>query len=390
MSSMGAGQSEPSGVRADDGGAGKMKGNKNLNMHQAQSDIKIHSTVSYGLDFDHESAMKIPLGEVTDEQLLAEVARRKLDLHNQITDALVKESYTFDGKLGKGASGEVLLVTNKNTGIKYACKVIAKNETMNDAQSMSTEMEIMKRIRHRNIVSMYELYESSKCMWVILELVDGGDLHHHVTKFQHYSESVAAKLFRQCLAGLHYLHSLGVVHRDIKLDNILLKGSGENVEVKIADFGLSALVRLGEGGYDAQESSKRKKYKGLTEMWGTKEYFAPELIEGAYGPQADMWSMGCILYEMLVGKAAFPYLRSERELYTRIQKRQYDTSCKEYTALSENARDLIGKMLAVDPVKRASATEALRHPWIVGAESNEDHHLESGHSNLKNAYAAKK
>ena len=68
------------------------------------------------------------------------------------------------GKLGKGASGEVLLVTNKTTGIKYACKVIAKNETMNDAQSMSTEMEIMKRIRHRNIVSMYELYESSKCM----------------------------------------------------------------------------------------------------------------------------------------------------------------------------------------------------------------------------------
>ena len=73
---------------------------------------------------------------------------------------------------------------------------------------------------------------------------------------------------------------------------------------------------------------------------------------GAYGPQADMWSMGCILYEMLIGKAAFPYLRSERELYTRIQKKQYDTSCKEYTALSENAKDLIAKLLAVDPVKR--------------------------------------
>ena len=85
---------------------------------------------------------------------------------------------------------------------------------------------------------------------------------------------------RQVLNGLHYLHSLGVVHRDLKLDNILLKGSGDNVEVKIADFGLSALVRLGESGYDANESSKRKKYRGLTEMWGTKEYFAPELIEG--------------------------------------------------------------------------------------------------------------
>lgn len=389
---MGAGASEPAVVGPESEGNGARRGKRNdsLNVHNAQSDIKIHSTVSYGLDFDHESAMKIPLGEVTDEQLLAEVARRKLDLHNQITDSLVKESYTFDQKLGKGASGEVLLVTNKQTNIKYACKVIAKNETMNDAQSMSTEMEIMKRIRHRNIVSMYELYESSKCMWVILELVDGGDLHHHVTKFQHYSETVAAKLFRQCLAGLHYLHSLGVVHRDLKLDNILLKGSGDNVEVKIADFGLSALVRLGEGGYDANESSKRKKFKGLNEMWGTKEYFAPELIEGAYGPQADMWSMGCILYEMLIGKAAFPFLRNEKELYTRIQKKQYDTACKEYTALSQNAKDLISTMLTVDPVKRASATEALRHPWIVNAEENEDRHLDGGHSNLKDAYANKK
>ena len=96
--------------------------------------------------------------------------------------------------------------------------------------------------------------------------MDGGDLHHHLTKCSHYSEAVAAKLLRQILNGLHYLHSLGVVHRDLKLDNLLLKGSGDNVEVKIADFGLSALVRLGEGGYDAGESSKRKKFNGLKEV----------------------------------------------------------------------------------------------------------------------------
>lgn len=360
-----------------------------LNMHNAVSDIKIHSTVSYNLDFDHEAAMKIPLGEVTDEQLLAEVARRRLDLHNTITDSLVKESYNFEGKLGRGASGEVRLVTNKVTGIKYACKIIAKNDTMNDAQSMSTEMEIMKRIRHRNIVSMYELYESSKCMWVILELVDGGDLHRHLTEYQHYSESIAAKYCRQILSGLHYLHSLGVVHRDLKLDNILLKGSNGQFEVKIADFGLSALVRLGEGGYDANESAKRKKFTGLQEMWGTKEYFAPEVIAGGYGPQADMWSMGCIMYEMLVGRPAFPILRDEKELFARIQKRVFDTACKEYSTLSEGAKDLINQMLVVDPKMRFSATEALKHPWIVNAEANPNDHLDSSHVNLKETYSKK-
>jgi len=146
---------------------------KSVNLHEAQPDIKIHSTISMALDFDHDAAMKIPLGEVSDEQLLAEVARRRLDIHTQITDAMVRETYNFEGKLGQGASGHVMLVSHKTTGVKYACKIIEKDNNMNDAQSMSTEMEIMKRIRHRNIVSMYELYETTKCLWVILELVDG-------------------------------------------------------------------------------------------------------------------------------------------------------------------------------------------------------------------------
>lgn len=117
---------------------------ESFNVHQVNPEIKIHTVVTAELDFDHDAAMKVPLGEVTDEQLLAEVARRKLDLHSSITDALVKETYDMGKILGHGASGEVLLVAHKISGVKYACKVVRKDSNMNDAQSMSTEIEIMK------------------------------------------------------------------------------------------------------------------------------------------------------------------------------------------------------------------------------------------------------
>lgn len=215
------------------------------NIHTVNPDIKIHTVVSEALDFDHKSSMRIPLGECSDEQLLAEVARRKLDLHDKITDALVRETYEMQKVIGHGASGQVYLVRHKHNGQFFACKVVNKDGNMNDAQSMSTEIEIMKRIRHKHCVSMYELFESPKCLWIILELVDGGDLHKLLATLDKYTEETAARHMEQILKGIHYLHSQGVVHRDLKLENILLKGQYPNCDIKIADFGLSALVRLG-------------------------------------------------------------------------------------------------------------------------------------------------
>ena len=130
-------------------------------------------------------------------------------------------------------------------------------------------------VHHRNVVGLYELYESSLCMWLILELVQGGDLSFFISKMEHYSENIISHLFRQILNGVHYLHAQGIVHRDLKLDNILLHGTPEGGDVKIADFGLSALVKLGPSGYDRQESRKPKNYRGLREMGGTAAYFAP-------------------------------------------------------------------------------------------------------------------
>lgn len=333
------------------------------NIHNANPDIKIHTVVSAEMDYDHDKAMAIPLGEVSDEQLLAEVARRNLDLHDKITDSLVKETYNLGDPIGIGASGEVLLATHRTNNTKFACKIVKKNSSMNDAQSMSTEIEIMKRVRHRNIVSMYELYETPKCLWIILELVDSGDLLTHLATIDEHSEKLAARFIKQVFHGLHYLHSLGIVHRDIKLDNILLNHEGM---IKIADFGLSALVRLGESGYDPDESKKRKSYRELHEMWGTKEYFAPEIIDQAYGPQADVWAVGCILFEILCGRHAFPRESGEdnQSHYARIKKGVLDFTKSGWKNVSNGAKELVRMLLMVDPNERLSASEALLHPWI--------------------------
>ena len=270
--------------------------------------VKVHSEMSADLDHDHSKALDLPLRECTDEQLIAELARRKVDIQHRVTSDLVAKYYHFESLLGHGASGKVYLVYHRVSGEKFACKVIKKDNSMNDAESMNTEIEIMKRVRHANIVTLYELFESAQCMWLILELVDGTGLRGGLANHAHYDESVAARFVKQMLTALHYLHSRGVVHRDLKIDNILLTGDREsgNGIIKVTDFGLSVLVKLGKNGYDADDSGKRKGYTSLTQMWGTPTHYAPELIDRAYGPQADMWSFGCALYEMLTGFEAFP------------------------------------------------------------------------------------
>ena len=269
-------------------------------------DMRVSIVVSSDLDFDHNLALRIPLGQVTDEQLVAELAERDLDcgtclspdydfsehykarrieleaatddellaevqqrnlsLHEDIDESLVLKTYEIGKILGHGASGKVYQCINRDSNTKYACKVIQKDTKMNDAQSMSTEIEIMKRLRHDHVVSMYELFETPDCLWLILELVDGGDLRSFLNaNRQSYTEGYAAMHLKQILQGVHYLHAMGVVHRDLKLENILLKRRLDSYEVKIADFGLSALVRIGEDGYGSK-SSRRKLYTGLHEV----------------------------------------------------------------------------------------------------------------------------
>mmetsp|Transcript_3786 Transcript_3786/g.3936 ORF Transcript_3786/g.3936 Transcript_3786/m.3936 type:complete len:498 (+) Transcript_3786:209-1702(+) len=326
--------------------------------------VIVHSEISPDLDYDHELALETVLKDCTDEQLISEIARRNIDLQHKITSELVARYYDFISLLGTGASGKVYLVQHRESGEKFACKVVKKDGSMNDAQSMTTEIEIMKRIRHRHIVCLYELFETAKCMWLILELVEGTGLRGVLAATDHYSEAVAARYIRQMLVGIHYLHNHGVIHRDLKIDNMLLHGEVKSGLVKIADFGLSALIKPGTKGYHIDESQKRKDYTGLKDMWGTPTHYSPELIAKGYGPQSDMWSLGCMMFEMLTGGEAFPSHESNdrKDLYHRIRHAKYNI--EELKDISAEAQDLLRNILEPDPVKRFSAAEALAHSWL--------------------------
>ena len=351
---------------------------------EAAVKVIVHASVHRDLDNNHDVALETKLRDCTDEQILAEIARRGIDTQHSITEKTVKQYYKFEKLLGRGASGEVHLVKHHKSGANYACKVIKKDGGMNDADSMNTEIEIMKHVRHRHVVGLFELFESEKCMWLILELVQGGDLNFFISNHETYSERVVSHLFSQLLSGVHYLHGRGIIHRDLKLDNILLHGTVENGDVKIADFGLSALVKVGSTGYDRKDSAKRKEYRGLTDMWGTASYFAPELIAGAYGPQTDVWALGCVLYEMLSGKHPFES-DSDDELYAMINGAAYDLTQQPWDEISDGAKDLVRKLLRVDAVQRLSCSEALKHPWITGEGLDETHHryLSAAHTKIK-------
>ena len=208
------------------------------------------------------------LQDCTDEQIIAEIAQRSEDRNHKLITDNINKKYRFEKIIGKGSSGVVHLVVNRETGKEFACKVVQRSK-MNDATSLNIEINIMKIVNHKNVVALTELFESPKCRWFVMELTTSGGLREILSHYDHLSEVTACKLMKQLLEGVHYLHNQGIVHRDLKVDNILFNGDLKTGEIKIADFGLSALLTPGTKGYHLTDSVKRKSFAGMTEPWGT-------------------------------------------------------------------------------------------------------------------------
>ena len=280
---------------------------------------------------------------------------------NQFTQNLKKgigyihfnDYYEIENKIiGKGKFGVVNLGIDKKTGNKVAIKIINKSslKTEIDKELIKSEIDIMKLCHHPNIVKLLDHFENSEYIYIVMEYISGGTLNQYIKSHYFYiSESEAANIILQIGNGLKYLHNYGIVHRDLKTDNIMLTKNNENGIIKIMDFGLSKVVGPNEG---------------LIDGYGTLNYCAPEvLMREPYNKQIDIWSLGIILFYMLVGH--FPFQGNNEEIIAKkivYQPLKFDE--KEWENKSKKVINLIEKSLEKKPNKRINIDDFLKHPWI--------------------------
>eukprot|EP01088_Endostelium_zonatum_P015830 TRINITY_DN403_c0_g1_i1.p1 TRINITY_DN403_c0_g1~~TRINITY_DN403_c0_g1_i1.p1 ORF type:complete len:297 (-),score=73.67 TRINITY_DN403_c0_g1_i1:130-1020(-) len=260
----------------------------------------------------------------------------------------IHDVYEIKELLGSGNFSKVHLGVEKSTGEKWAIKIIDKK--LVETTRLENEIQILKRVSHVNIIALKDVFESPSKLYLVMELVTGGELFNKIVEIGAYSEQIAKEIVKQILEGVKYLHSLSIAHRDLKPTNLLLKSTEEN-EIKIADFGLSKIL-----GPDSM----------MQTACGTPIYVAPEVLKGeGYDKEVDLWSVGVIMYILLCG---FPPFFDDGEnmgqLFEQIMAGDFDFPDPYWTDIDESAKDLIEHLLKVEPAKRYTADQALAHEWL--------------------------
>lgn len=273
----------------------------------------------------------------------------------------LRNHYTKEDRLGSGAFASVFRVRHKKSKLYYAAKSIPKSTLDGDLRELvDTEIKILTEIKHPNCCNLVEYFESEKKIYLIQELMRGPTLYEYISTSEDLSEWHVAVCIQKICKALKYLHSKGIVHRDLKPQNIMFalpKSEDKNMKsLKILDFGFAKHVR--SNGYT---SSSR----------GTPRYVAPEVVfrnkQGKieYGTSCDMWSVGVIMYELLSGVPPFPDKPTLPEFFRQMRKPDVKFPSKYWNSISEEARDLIKKLLKKDTVERFSAQQVLEHKWIT-------------------------
>lgn len=261
------------------------------------------------------------------------------------------DEYQLFEELGKGAFSVVRRCMKITTGQEYAAKIInTKKLSARDHQKLEREARICRLLKHPNIVRLHDSISEEGFHYLVFDLVTGGELFEDIVAREYYSEADASHCIQQILESVNHCHLNGIVHRDLKPENLLLASKSKGAAVKLADFGLAIEVQ------------------GDQQAWfgfaGTPGYLSPEVLrKDPYGKPVDMWACGVILYILLVGYPPF-WDEDQHRLYQQIKAGAYDFPSPEWDTVTPEAKDLINKMLTINPAKRITASEALKHPWI--------------------------
>lgn len=263
------------------------------------------------------------------------------------------EEYDEGEKLGEGITGTVRIVTHKRTGKRFAMKTI-NLDRINKSQLRELRLEVsaLKLVDHPNIVRLYETFEDRTTMRLIMELCTGGEL----AKRRLRKESEVIQVVGQLLSAVAHIHNVGIVHRDIKLENVLFATQDPKSKVELIDFGLSG-VHLKEG----RRGLKHKRLMSTT--CGTSYYIAPEVLEGKYSSKCDMWSLGVVVYMLLTGRPPFDG-PNEKSVFRRIRLGIVDFGSPVWDKVSSHARSMVESLLVIDPAARWSAERALQSEWL--------------------------
>ncbi|KAJ0720067.1 putative protein kinase CAMK-CDPK family [Helianthus annuus] len=263
----------------------------------------------------------------------------------------VKDHYTMGKELGRGQFGVTYSCTENSTGVAYACKSISKKKliTKSDKEDMRREIQIMQHLSgQNNIVEFKGAYEDKQSVHLVMEVCEGGELFDRIIAKGHYSERAAAGICRSIVNVVHVCHFMGVMHRDLKPENFLLSDKTENALLKATDFGLSVFIQEG------------KSYRDIV---GSAYYVAPEVLKRKYGKEIDIWSAGVMLYILLSGVPPF-WAETEKGIFDEILKGEIDFETDPWPSISASAKDLVRRMLTLDPKKRITSAQVLEHPWI--------------------------
>ncbi|KAA6391415.1 MAG: putative Calcium/calmodulin-dependent protein kinase type 1 [Streblomastix strix] len=255
--------------------------------------------------------------------------------------------------LGEGSFAKVKKGKNKKTGQFVAIKFINKSNIVTDPrqiESLFNEINIMKSMNHPAIISLYEVYELDDKLCLVMELVTGGQLLDKIIDRGSYSERDASQLMLSIFQAIKYMHDRGIAHRDLKPQNILYENDSPLSPIKVSDFGLSKVV---------------DEVQMMTTCCGSPYYVAPEVLSRkGYGAECDLWSLGVIMFVLLCGFPPF-FDENDMKLYEKIQKGKYEFVSPYWDPISKQAKDLISRLLIVDPKKRYTVNQALQHPWFT-------------------------